>query len=426
MFSRLVGRSFVRNPRRKLLGVLAVLLGMTVATATLTVSLDVGDRLAHEFRSFGANILVRPQTDSLPLDIGGVDYQPVNAGSWLNESDLGKLKTIFWRHNVIGFTPFLELPVDVQPQAGITSRTLLVGSWYAHDVSVPDGTKFRTGLSLTHPWWKVRGRWFADGSKECVVGEALAARAGIREGQNLELVSGEVRDPVTVTGILSTGGAEDQAIVAPLALAQELSGHPGEFRTLFVSAITKPEDAFSQRNPDAMTPADYDRWFCSPYISSIGRQIQQVLPGTEARPIRRVAETEGRILTRVSSLFWLVTIVALIAAALTVSAISATTILERRSEIGLLKALGATDGFITILFLGELFFLAVIGGILGFLAGLGLARVLGQTVFAAPAEPRFVVLPLVLGLAVLVTLLGSVFPLRQAARIEPATTLRGE
>jgi putative ABC transport system permease protein len=426
MFSRLVVRSFVRNPRRKLLGGMAVLLGMTVATATLTVSLDVGDRLAREFRSFGANILVRPQTDSLPLDIGGVDYQPVNGGAWLPESELGKLKTIFWRHNVIGFTPFLELPVDVQQQTGATFRAQLVGSWYAHDVPVPDGTKFRTGLGITHPWWKVHGHWFADGSAECVVGDALAARAGIRGGQNLELISDGIRKSVTVTGILSTGGAEDQAIVAPLALAQELSGHPGEFRTLFVSAITKTEDAFSQRNPDAMTPADYDRWFCSPYISSIGRQIQQVLPGTEARPIRRVAETEGRILTRVSSLFWLVTLAALIAAALAVSAISATSILERRSEIGLLKALGATDGFITILFLGELFFLAVIGGVLGFLAGLELARVLGQTVFAAPAEPRLVVLPLVLGLAVLVTLLGSIFPLRQAARIEPAATLRGE
>jgi putative ABC transport system permease protein len=242
----------------------------------------------------------------------------------------------------------------------------------------------------------------------------------------LELVSGEARKTLTVAGILSTGGAEDQAIVAPLKIAQQLSGHPGEFRTLFVSAITKPEDAFSQRNPDAMTPKDYDRWFCSPYISSVGRQIQQVLPGTEARPIRRVAETEGRILTRVSALFWLMTLAALIAAALAVSAISATTILERRSEIGLLKALGATEGFVTILFLGELFFLALIGGGLGFLAGLELARALGQTVFAVPAEPRLVVLPLVLGLAVLVTLLGSVFPLRQAARIEPASTLRGE
>lgn len=426
MFSRLVSRSFVRNPRRKLLGGLAVLLGMTVVTATLTVSLDVGDRLAREFRSFGANILVRPQTDSLPLNIAGVDYQPVNAGAWLPESDLGKLKTIFWRHNIVGFTPFLELPVDVQQPAGITFHALLIGSWYAHDVPVPDGGKFRTGLSLTHPWWKVRGRWFADGSAECVVGEALAARAGIREGENLELLSGAVREPVTVTGILSTGGAEDQAIVAPLMIAQKLSGHPGEFRTLFVSAVTKPEDAFSQRNPDAMTPADYDRWFCSPYISSIGRQIQQVLPGTEATAIRRVAETEGRILTRVSSLFWLVTLAALIAAALAVSAISATTILERRSEIGLLKALGATEGFITILFLGELFFLAVIGGTLGFLSGLELARALGQTVFDAPAEPRLIVLPVVLGLAALVTLLGSALPLRQAARIEPAATLRGE
>ncbi len=403
-----------------------MLLGIAVSTATLTVSLDIGDRLAREFRSFGANILVRARTDSLPLEIGGVDYRPVNEGAWLSQSDLGKLKTIFWRNNIIGFTPFLELPVTVRTPNENEFHATLVGTWYQHDVPIPDGTVFRTGLSRTHPWWKVRGRWFGDSADECVVGEALAAREGIHVNQVLQIGSGADRRPVTVVGILSTGSAEDQAIVAPLTIAQALAGHPGQFRTLFVSAITKPEDAFSQRDPDTLTPAQYDQWYCSPYISSIGRQIQQVMPGTEVAPIRRVAETEGRILTRISSLFWLVTLAALGASALAISAISVTTVLERRSEIGLLKALGATDSFIAVLFFGESFFLAVIGACAGFLAGLEFARLLGQTVFGSPSEPRLILFPIVISLAVLITLLGSALPLRQAARFEPAATLRGE
>src|ERR1700719_390931 len=114
MFLRLVADSFTRRPKRKMLTLAALALGMAVATAALSVSLDVGDRLADEFRSLGANLLVTPVADTLPLEIGGVDYRPVDAGAYLPEGDLGKLKTIFWRNNVIGFAPFLDVPVEIQ------------------------------------------------------------------------------------------------------------------------------------------------------------------------------------------------------------------------------------------------------------------------------------------------------------------------
>src|SRR5258708_28486687 len=81
MFLRLVADSFSRRPRHKLLTGAALALGMAVATAAISVSLDVGDRLAREFRSLGANLLVTPNADSLPLEIGGIDYRPVNAGA---------------------------------------------------------------------------------------------------------------------------------------------------------------------------------------------------------------------------------------------------------------------------------------------------------------------------------------------------------
>ncbi len=112
MFFRLVADSFGRRPRRKLLTGAALALGMAVVTAAFSVSLDVGDRLAHEFRGLGANLLITPQADSLPLEIGGVDYRPANAGAYLPERDLGKLKTIFWRNNIVGFAPVMEVPAE--------------------------------------------------------------------------------------------------------------------------------------------------------------------------------------------------------------------------------------------------------------------------------------------------------------------------
>src|ERR1700722_4627114 len=152
MVARLVGESFNRNPHRKLLTAAALAAGMAVTTACLMMALDVGDRLAREFRSLGANVLVTSQSDTLALEIGGVDYRPVDEGAYLNEADLGKLKTIFWRHNIIGFTPFLDVPASVRAsETAQTMPTTLIGTWYEHSVPVPDGTQFRTGVSVTHP-----------------------------------------------------------------------------------------------------------------------------------------------------------------------------------------------------------------------------------------------------------------------------------
>src|SRR5580704_8024125 len=429
MFGRLVRESFIRNPRRKLLTAAALVVGMAVATSTLTIALEVGDRLAREFRSLGANLLVTPQSDTLPVEIGGVDYRPVNEGAYLSETDLGKLKTIFWRHNILGFTPFLDVPTLVSGST-VTSTTL-IGTWYQHDVPVPDGTQFKTGISVTHPWWKIRGQWFHDGADEAVIGSALAAKDpdSFAIGKKIRVRHADETNAartLVIIGIASTGDAEDNGIFVPLSFAQSYSGHEGQFRQLFISALTKPADTFSERDPLKMTPTEYDRWFCSPYISSIGFQIKTVLPGTDVRTIRRVADTEGNILSRVGTLLWIVTLAALAAAGLAVAATSATTVLERRGEIGVMKALGASNLLVAGIFLAEQLLLAVVGASIGFVVGAVLARGLGASIFGTPASPRLILFPVVLGLAAIVALAGSLIPLRRAAHFNPAPILRDE
>ncbi len=432
MFARIVRQSFARNARRKILTAAALVVGMAVATATLTVALEVGDRMAREFRSLGANLLVTPQSDTLPVEIGGVDYRPVDEGAYLREADLGKLKTIFWRHNILGFTPFLDVPAYFGSGAAqANTAATIIGTWYDHEVPVPDETAFKTGASVTHPWWKIQGRWFQDGAQEAVVGEALASKRPdtLAIGKTIyvsERENSRSARPLVVTGVVSTGDSEDNAVLVPLPVAQNLSGHPGQFRQLFVSALTKPADALADRDPKSLTPTEYDRWFCSPYISSISYQIEEVLPGTDVHAIRRVADSEGKILSHVSTLLWIVTLAALVGAGLAVAATSAAAILERRAEIGVMKAIGATNASVSALFLTEHLALALIGGGIGFIFGTGLARFLGESVFGAPASPRIILLPIVLGLAALVALAGGLIPLLRAARFDPAPILRGE
>jgi len=435
MFLRLVADSFTRRPRRKIISMAALAMGMGVATAALSVSLDVGDRLAKEFRSLGANLLVTPEADSLPLEIGGVDYRPANAGAYLPEADLGKLKTIFWRFNIVAFAPILDVPVFASTawdDQTALQRVQLIGTWVSHEVKIPDRSIYVTGVDKTNPWWNVKqGSWFKETSSEpeVLVGEALAKRAGVSVGSKIFVTEKPVSSavqPLVVVGILSTGGAEDNAIVAPLSVAQSFAAEPGMYRRLYVSALTKPEDAFARKDPKTMTPAEFDTWYCTPYISSIALQISQELKGTDVRVIRRVAEGEGNVLSRVRLLLWLVAGAALLAAALAVGASAAASVIERRTEIGLMKALGANSGLVGILLAAEQLLLALVGGGMGFVVGILLARVLGYRVFGFAPEPRLFVLFIVLGLAALITLLGSAYPLRQASRYDPAPILRGE
>src|ERR1700737_4195680 len=176
-----------------------------------------------------------------------------------------------------------------------------------------------------------------------------------------------------VTGLVSTGGPEEDSKLLPLEAAQALANKPGQYRNLYVSALTKPEDDFARRSPGTMTPDELERWSCSPYVSSIAYSIQQVLPGADVRVIRRVAEGEGRILTRVRTLLGLVTFAALLAAALAVGASSAASVMERRTEIGLMKALGAGSGMVGFLLAAEQLLLAFVGGGIGYALGILLA-----------------------------------------------------
>jgi putative ABC transport system permease protein len=281
-------------------------------------------------------------------------------------------------------------------------------------------------MEQTNSWWHVDGRWFADGAQECLLGKSLAARSNIQPGDALRIQSGGRSMTLTVTGILSSGGPEDDAIVAPLQIAQQLADKSGQYRRLYVSALTKPEDDFARRNPSTMNAADLERWSCSPYASSIAYQIKQVLPGVDAHVIRRVAEGEGSILTRVRTLLWLASFAALLAAALAVGASSAAAVIECRSEIALMKAIGAGSGTIGSLLAAEQLLLAFVGGGVGYAFGIILARILGERIFGVAPEPSILVFVIILGFAALVTLLGSAIPLHRASRYEPAPILRGE
>ncbi|HTS56323.1 MAG TPA: ABC transporter permease [Terriglobales bacterium] len=419
MFLRLVFESFWRQKRRKALAGAAVMLGVSVATAMIAVATDIGDKISRELRSYGANLLVTPQQDSLDLEIGGVNLKPPGDGSYLNEADLPKIRGTFWHNNIVGFAPMLPVQVAVGLK-GLDQRTL-VGTYFMKKLTLSKES-FLTGVRITHPWWTVQGAWPEDDSEDVLVGERLAREAGLGAGETIPIAG----QPHRIAGILSAGGTEDEQIVAPLGLAQQILGRRGAVRRLYVSALTKPQDALAGRDPRTMNPELFERWYCSPYVQSIAYQLQEAIPDSHAEPIRQVAQNEGAVLARIEGLMLWITAAALVASALAVSAAMATAIFERRREVGLMKALGARNALIAALFFTEATLLALLGGGVGFLGGAILARQIGRSIFNAQITVEPVLLPVILGIAVIVTFAGSAMAIRHAVKSDPVYALRGE
>ncbi len=420
MFARLVYESFRRQKRRKLLAGAAITLGVTVATAMIAVATDIGDKINRELRTIGANILVTPQEDTLDLEIGGVNLKPPSDGAFLDESDLPKIKGTFWHNNITGFAPMLPVNVTLH-RDGKAENVTLLGTYFSKQLSYGK-EEFTTGVRSTNSWWKVSGSWPSDNSHDVLIGERLAEHLSAKPGDVLD-VSGY---HLQVSGILSTGAAEDEQIVAPLSLAQEILGKPGAVRRVFVGALTKPEDELGRRDPKSMSGAVYDRWYCSPYPASIAYQLQEAIPHSHAEQIRQVSQNEGAVLTRIEGLIFLVTLAALFASALAVSAAMATAIFERRAEVGLMKALGAGKVAVASVFFAEATLLALIGGIIGFAAGGLLARQIGKSIFNSQISIVPVLFPVILVIAVIVTLAGSAAAIRKAVTMDPVFALRGE
>src|SRR5262249_34952089 len=387
----------------------------------------IGDKISRELRTLGANLVVTPEEESLDVQVGSVSLKPALA--YLNEADVPKIKGIFWRNNITGFAPLLPVNVNANPHSSardnialdIHKQVTLVGTYFSKELSYGKQT-FTAGVRATSPWWKVDGAWPTDDSGDVLVGARLASLLPTTAGSQIE-INGESH---RVSGILEPGGDEDDQIVAPLILAQPLSGKPGAVGKILVSAVTNPEDTFARRNPASMSPADRDRWYCSPYPQSIAYQLQEALPHSHAEQIRRIAQNEGTILSRIEGLMLLITMAALITSGLAVAAAMATAMFERREEVGLMKALGAGYFPLSAIFLTESALLASIGGLAGFVFGSMLARQLGRAIFGSSIAIQPVLLPIVMALAIAVTFAGSATAIRRAVKSDPVHALRGE
>ena len=423
MFWTMVKGALIRQRGRFFLSALTVALGVSLAAAMLNVMFDVGDKVNQELKAFGANITVAPKNASLLNDVYGVGSDSGHK-EYLNEEDLGKIKTIFWTNNIVAFTPMLNGTVSVNGQ-----NVNLTGTWFNYHMTLPTGDAFDTGVEEMKSWWQIDGDWPKDNTDQVLVGQKLAESLQVKTGDTLSYRRADgTQGQFVIAGIVSGGGNEDNAILASLPVVQQALNLKGKVSEIEVSAITTPENDLARKaaaNPERLSQAEREIWYCTAYVSSIAFQIEEVVNNSSARPVRQIAESEGKILDKTQLLMLLITVLSLISAALGVSNLVSANVMERSREIGLMKALGAKNYEVILMILTETLIAGIAGGIVGYFIGMGFAQVIGYTVFGSAIANNIIVVPIVGALMVAVILLGSVPAIRTLLSLQPASVLHG-
>ena len=375
MWWRIIRRSFANQKVRQVLTVLSIVLGTSLVAALVNLSLDIPRKAGSQLRAYGANILVLPQGS------------PSGDVSFIVEGDMSRLEEGELAQSVTGYLPFLYNQAEINGQ-----KVILGGTWLDE---IPE-------LS---PWWQITGTWpqGRENTRDALVGARAAEKLHLEVGDQFIIKYGDNQPSFNVAGIVTTGAAEENQVFVALKTAQQLTGMTDKVGLVQVSARTVSQP-----------------------LAQVSRLIEQNIPGTEARIIGQIAKAESQVLQKVQLLMMLVAGLILIASGLVILSTMTTTILERTKEIGLMKALGASDRRIIALYGTEIGIVALVGGILGYLIGFLLARFIGQQVFNSGVSPSILAFFASITVAMLVTFTGSLLPLYRAAKVNPSATLLRE
>ena len=409
MLFRILKNSFLKRPKAVFLVFLSITMGAAVATAFLGIAGEVSHKMALELRSYGANILLEPVA--------------VDGGGFLREEDLPKIKTVFWKYNITGFTPYL-FGVAEFSSGGKRERGIVSGTWFNKELEVPGEETTVQGIKVIAPWWDVQGSWPA-AADEAIVGAALAKRLKVGVGSEVSATTQGRSLRFRVAGIVTTGGYEEEQLFAPLVTVQELLQQQGKVSRVLVSALTVPMDDFVKKDPAKMTKDEYEKWYCTAYVTAVAKNVEEVMSGSRAKPIWQIASAEGALLTKLNSVMIFLTVLALGASATAVSTSLMASMAERSPEIALMKAIGADRFQITAIFLGEILVISLVGGVIGYLIGDQLAEIISRTVFNSTIVSPLWLFPTAIISALVVAIAGSVAPLRRALLIEPVRVLKG-
>lgn len=383
MFKRLLFHLLRGNRVRLVVALLALISGGAVVSALLNLDLDINHKLTQEFRSLGANVVISaPQTSSAAPGVPPL----------MDESVMQDVEQSIDRQSQVS-------GAVASPDLYLVART---GSKNGQDVVVT-GT-WLDRVSQMEPWWKIAGTGSVSRTdlSRCLIGRNVSNSLGLSAGGNIALSYQGRSVTLAVAGVTDAGGSEDNQIFVNLPVAQKLAGLDGKIELIQLSV---PGSAAQ--------------------IRTVADTLQAAFPALEVKPIPQITEAEGKLLQRIRFLIFSMGLLILVLTALCVLATMAALAMERRRDVGLMKALGGSIQKVVRLFLAEVGVLGTLGGILGYALGMVLSVWMGHRVFGASISPRWEVLPATVILMLCVALAGAL-PLRLLGNVRPAVILRGE
>ena len=359
-----------------LTALLAVAVGATIISGMVTVYRDVPEQLGREFRAYGANLLLLPAGET----------------SNFEQIHFEKVREILKNFEVIGMAPFLYERLEINKQYILTG-----------------GTDFDE-LQKVSPYWQIEGRYPQKNQREVVVGSNLAKILSPYEtkeliGRKINISAGEgtAMRQYTVTGIISTGGKEEDFAFMYLDELQ---------------SIVEKSNAVSLAQLSVVADSEA--------LKSIEESIKNDIPEILPQSVQQIAKSEFNVLGKLQVLVLLVTIIILILTLICVSTTMMAVVTERRKEIGLRKALGASNKNIVYEFLGEGCLLGAFGGLIGSGLGYLFAESVSMQVFSRGISFSVSIAILSIVMSVIVTGAASLIPVKIATGVDPAIVLRGE
>ena len=379
MFWRIVRRLITANYGRLFVILLALGAGAAITSALLNLQIDAKRRLTTEFRALGANVIVAPR-----------DANANSGGGTLDESLLAQLPT----ENA-------GKPVPAVAFLYVIGAVAKAGEIH-HEPAVIAGTE---GPGLTQVRPGRRTEYSGDLEKDpsaCELGAKAAAQFKVHAGDSLHLRNQGREATCKVFAIVATGGAEDTQIFTKLPTAQALADLPGRISLVQLSVTG--------------TPDSIDKFIAT---------LSQRLPVADVHGIKQLAEAEGKLYNRISGLLSTTVVIVLFLTSLCVMAGMSNVAIERKNDVGLMKAIGGSVRRVVRLFLAEAILMGIVGGLIGSAFGIVGSIWLGKAVFGVAAQPRWIVYPVSVGITILVSI-ASAFPLRRLASVRPASVFRGE
>jgi putative ABC transport system permease protein len=380
MFWRLLWKLLRGSRGRLAVALIALISGAAVISALLNLDFDISRKLTQEFRTLGANLVISPAAGVQTSDAGA--SAPTLMDQSVALAEVAQLQS----PDVLAAAPYLYI---VARSAG--TRVVVAGTWLDQSPKL-------------YPTWKLSGDWIAsrEDTAHCLIGHDVASQFSLSPGSQLELNYIGRTARLTVAGVVDAGGPEDNQVFVNLPVAQALAAAQNQIGLVQLSVGGPASN-----------------------VSRLTLQLQTALPGYDVRPIRQVTEAEGALLNRIRLLIVSMVLLILVLSVLCVLATMAALAMERREDVGLMKALGGSISRILGLFLAEVGVLGAAGGLIGCFVGVALSIWMGHQVFGTAISPRWEVFPLTIALMMGVALAGAL-PLQRLGKVKPAVILRGE